>query len=63
MGPEARGTQSTDRNVEGIVEMMLDAMQKYASPLTEERIFGWGMERYFRPVAADCEDQGWRMAN
>ena len=41
MGLETGGTQSTDRNVEGIVEMMLDATQKYASPLTEERIFGW----------------------
>src|SRR5882724_12777543 len=41
MGLEAGGTQSTERNVEGIVEMMLDATQKYASPLTEERLFGW----------------------
>jgi Fic family protein len=30
-----------DRDVEGIVEMMLDATQKYASPLTAERLFGW----------------------
>src|SRR5215510_2369034 len=30
-----------DRNVEGVVEMMLDATQKYASPLTKERLFGW----------------------
>jgi Fic family protein len=41
MGLEAAGTRSADRNVEGIVEMMLDATQKYASPLTEERLFGW----------------------
>lgn len=41
MGLEARGTRSADRNVEGIVEMMLDATEKYASPLTEERIVGW----------------------
>jgi Fic family protein len=41
MGLEAVGTRAADRNVEGIVEMMLDATQKYASPLTEERIFGW----------------------
>jgi len=41
MGLEAGGTQSADRTVEGIVEMMLEATQKYASPLTEERIFGW----------------------
>lgn len=41
MGLEAAGTQPVDRNVEGIVEMMLDATQKYASPLTKERLFGW----------------------
>jgi Fic family protein len=41
MGLEAGGTRALDRNVEGIVEMMLDATQKYASALTEERLFGW----------------------
>jgi Fic family protein len=41
MGLEAAGTRPADRNVEGIVEMMMDATQKHASPLTEERIFGW----------------------
>src|SRR5215470_14311279 len=41
MGLEAARTQPVDRNVEGIVEMMLDATQKYASPLTGERLFGW----------------------
>jgi Fic family protein len=30
-----------DRNVEGVVEMMLDATQKYNEPLTAERLFGW----------------------
>ncbi len=29
------------RNIEGVVEMMLDATQNYASPLTRERLFGW----------------------
>ncbi|MBS1841516.1 MAG: Fic family protein [Acidobacteria bacterium] len=41
MGLEVAGTRPADRNVEGIVEMMLDATQHYASALTEERIFGW----------------------
>lgn len=41
MGLEAGGTRPADRNVEGIVEMMLDATQHYISPLTEDRIFGW----------------------
>jgi Fic family protein len=33
--------RTADRNVEGVVEMMLDATRKYAQPLTEERLFGW----------------------
>jgi len=41
MGLDEAGTRTADRNVEGIVEMMLDATQKYAEPLTEERLFGW----------------------
>jgi len=31
----------SSRDVEGVVEMMLDATQKYAEPLTAERLFGW----------------------
>lgn len=31
----------SDRHVEGVVEMMLDATQNYAAPLTAERLFGW----------------------
>jgi Fic family protein len=29
------------RNVEGVVEMMLDATQNYSAPLTAKRMFGW----------------------
>jgi len=29
------------RNVDGMVEMMLDATQNYNKPLTKERLFGW----------------------
>ncbi|MEK7827005.1 MAG: Fic family protein [Thermodesulfobacteriota bacterium] len=32
---------AVSRNVEGVVEMMLDATQNYDKPLTEERLFGW----------------------
>lgn len=31
----------SDRHVEGVVEMMLDATQKYNDPLTDERLFNW----------------------
>jgi Fic family protein len=30
-----------DRNVDGVVEMMLDATQKFNTPLTRERLFAW----------------------
>jgi Fic family protein len=30
-----------DRNVEDVVEMMLDASQNYKDPLTADRLFGW----------------------
>lgn len=30
-----------ERDVEGIVEMMLDATQNYNKPLTHERLYGW----------------------
>ncbi len=41
LGMDAGGLVPTDRNVEGVVEMMLDATGNYAAPLTEERLFAW----------------------
>lgn len=35
------GLVPADREVEGVVEMMLDATQNYMAPLTEERLFAW----------------------
>jgi Fic family protein len=35
------GLVSSSRHIEGIVEMMLDATQRFSLPLTEERLFGW----------------------
>jgi Fic family protein len=32
---------ASSRNVDGVVEMMLDATQRYASPLTKKRLLGW----------------------
>lgn len=31
----------TDRHVDGVVEMLLDATRNFAAPLTVERLFGW----------------------
>ncbi|MCX6226998.1 MAG: Fic family protein [Bacteroidia bacterium] len=41
LGIATAGLVPTDRNLEGVVEMMLDATQNYLQPLTEERLFGW----------------------
>ncbi len=41
LGLDFGGSVKASRDVEGVVEMMLDATQKYAKPLTAERLFGW----------------------
>jgi Fic family protein len=41
LGLEYASVENVDRNVEGVVEMMLDATQKYDKILDHERIFGW----------------------
>lgn len=41
LGMEVAGLIPSDRNVDGVVEMMLDATQRYNSELSEERLFGW----------------------
>lgn len=41
LGLEIADLIPADRNVDGVVEMMLDATQRYQEPLTEERLFGW----------------------
>lgn len=41
LGIDVGGYVAASRDVEGIVEMMLDATQDYAQPLTSERLFNW----------------------
>ena len=41
LGMDAGGLPLADRNVEGIVEMMLDATQGFDQPLNAARLFGW----------------------
>jgi Fic family protein len=41
LGIEIAGAIPAERDLEGIVEMMLDATQRYDTPLTEERLFDW----------------------
>ncbi|MBX9590849.1 MAG: Fic family protein [Hyphomonadaceae bacterium] len=41
LGLDIGALTPADRNVEGVVEMMLDATQNYSDPLTAERLYGW----------------------
>ena len=41
LGLDIGALTPADRRVEGVVEMTLDATQKYQEPLTQERLFGW----------------------
>ncbi|CAH2409106.1 Fic family protein [Mesorhizobium escarrei] len=41
LGMDIGALTPADRIVEGVVEMMLDATQKYDQELTDERLFGW----------------------
>lgn len=41
LGMDVGGLVPADRDVEGVVEMILDATGNYAEALTEERLFAW----------------------
>ncbi len=41
LGMDVSGLVPADRNVEGVVEMMLDATSNYGQSLSEERLFAW----------------------
>jgi Fic family protein len=41
LGMEIGALAPADRHVEGVVEMMLDATEKYSEAVTAERLFGW----------------------
>lgn len=41
LGMDIGALKPADRNVEGIVEMMLDATRRYNEPLTADRLFAW----------------------
>ncbi len=60
LGIDIAGAVVSERHIDGIVEMMLDATQKYYDPLTKERLFGWhsalfptGWSNMFKIVVAD----------
>src|SRR4051812_42152283 len=41
LGMDIAGMVPADRHVDGLVEMMLDATEKFGAPVTDERLFGW----------------------
>ena len=41
LGMDIAGLVASDRHVDGVVEMLLDATQQNQLPLTDERLFGW----------------------
>jgi Fic family protein len=41
LGMEYAGTSMSDRNVDGMVDMMIDATQNCFTPLTADRLFDW----------------------
>jgi Fic family protein len=41
LGVDIGALAPTDRHVDGVVDMVLDATQQHAQPLTAERLFGW----------------------
>ena len=41
LGMDIAGLVPSDRRVDGVVKMVLEATQNYAKPLTAKRLFGW----------------------
>lgn len=41
LGIDIGGIVPSDRNVDGVVDMMLDAVKNFEKPLTQERLFNW----------------------
>jgi Fic family protein len=52
LGITIAGLTPSDRNVEGVVEMMLDATQNFDQPLTKERLFDWHASLF--PTGRSC---------
>ena len=65
LGLDIAGSVHSERNVEGVVEMMLDATQRYPAPLTSDRLFDWhaalfptGRSNMYKITVADWRKEG-----
>ncbi|TAK98249.1 MAG: Fic family protein [Rhodospirillaceae bacterium] len=52
LGMETGALPTADRHVEGVVEMMLDATQKFSAKLTAERLYDWHAALF--PTCRSC---------
>lgn len=60
LGIHLAGAIASERYVDGVVDMMLDATQKYDIPVSKERLFGWhaalfpsGWSHLYKIIVAD----------
>lgn len=62
LGIEAAGLISSERHVDGIVEMILDATKKFDQKLTKDRLYGWQACLFpaGRSGMKKIETAGWR---
>jgi Fic family protein len=63
LGLEVSGLVSSGREVDGVVDMMLDATQNYDSPLPKDRLLGWqaslfpaGRSGMYKIITGDWRD-------
>ncbi|MEK6543914.1 MAG: Fic family protein [Elusimicrobiota bacterium] len=59
LGIDIAGLTPTDRRVDGVVEVILEATQNYAKPLTLKRLFGWHTA-LFSDAGAKIRVGAWR---
>ena len=64
LGIDRVGVPSSDRYIEGVVEVMFDAVHHYDEPLTQERLFGWHCALFPNPGRlAHITVGDWRQGN
>ena len=65
LGIDIGALTPADRNVEGVVEMMLDATRHFTRPLTSERLFAWHASLFptGRTGMTKIKTGGWRDDN
>jgi len=70
LGLDIAGSVFSERNVEGVVEMMLDATQRYSTPLNSDRLFDWhaalfptGRSNMYKIIVADWRKDPMQVAS